>query len=106
MTLILYLIHSFGSSNGEYKNTPDEEDEIIFQKYADMDKNFKSMVSYGIKRTLPMLMEASDRLNLTAKCMGNVLLLTTGIRKLKLSAINCKYRYFIFFNALPPPTPK
>lgn len=90
VTLILYFVCLFCVSKGEFKTLPDE-DEIIFQKYSDMDKQFKDMVSYGIKRALPMLMEASERLNLSAKCMGNILLLTTGIRKLKMSAMSCKY---------------
>lgn len=91
ITLILYFVYLFCVSKGEYKKFPDEEDEIIFQKYSDMDKQFKDMVSYGIKRALPMLMEASERLNLSAKCMGNILLLTTGLRRLKMSAVSCKY---------------
>lgn len=89
--LILYFVCLFCVSKGEYKTIIGEEDEIIFQKYSDMDKQFKDMVSYGIKRALPMFMEASERLNLSAKCMGNILLLTTGIRKLKMSAMSCKY---------------
>lgn len=91
LTLILCFVCLFSVSKGEYKNLPNEENEIIFQKYSDMDKQFKDMVSFGIKRALPMLMEASERMNLSAKCMGNILLLTTGIRKLKMSAMSCKY---------------
>lgn len=98
--LILFLILSRKSCDAKYYDPPiDVEDAIVFQKYAEMDKQFKDIASYGLKRAMPMLMEASDRLNLSAKCVGNIFQLTTGLRKLKISAINCKFFAFslVFF---------
>lgn len=83
--------------NAEFKESPladDKEDEAVFRRYIEMDKQLKEMVNFALKRTLPMLMEASESMNLSAKCAGNIFHLTTGIRKLKLSAISCEY--FIF----------
>lgn len=90
IVLILYL----GLAECKYSVPTldiDEEDRVVARKYMEMDKELKDIINGGVKRVLPMLMEASQNLNLSSKCMGNILQLTAGIRKLKLSAIQCKF---------------
>lgn len=63
----MYFVSLFCVSKGQFRSITDEEAEVIFQKYSDIDKQFKDTVCYGIKRALPMLMKASECLNLSAK---------------------------------------
>lgn len=65
-----------------------ENASTFYQKYLNIDKQLKSFISKQIKYAIPMFMEASEHINVSSKCVRNVLTLVTGIRNLKFSALS------------------
>lgn len=90
--LVLGLILTFACELSCAKYTEQsalesEDDRIIYKKYMDLDKQLKQLMNSGTKMILPFLMQATENVNISPRCAGNIMLLMNGIKKLKLSAI-------------------
>ena len=70
------------------------KDEMIYEKYIEMDKSLQSIIRNGVKNALPYVIEANEHLNLSSRCVSNLFTLTSEIRKLKLSAVKCKLWFY------------
>ncbi|XP_054722261.1 uncharacterized protein LOC129232051, partial [Uloborus diversus] len=63
-------------------------DELVYQKWMNMDKTLKGFVSSGLKKVLPVMYDFSNRVNLSSTCVKQGLRLLGGIKRLDTWALS------------------
>lgn len=96
---ILFLTTDIISGNeltGNFKlSIENYEDDKIYKSYQHLDEIIKTASSTGLKMILPyvMDMQMNGLMNISSTCQRDVFTLLSELRKLKISALKCKFIY-------------
>ncbi|XP_054710331.1 uncharacterized protein LOC129220024 [Uloborus diversus] len=84
--ILIFLPFSSSAANDRIGNSSISHEDIL-KRWTEFESAAKTGIRYAVKSVLPSLMEAATKLELSAQCMNNGMLLLNNMMKLKPWAI-------------------